>query len=498
MRNRFGLGIVLATVLASFAYAQPFTYQGFLKDNGVPANGTYDFLFRLYDAPTGDQPSNPPTIYTTLNVQNGLFTVTLDFGTAVWNGVDRYLDIAVRRTGSGPVFSGLQPRVKINPTPYASYALRPWQTSGSNIFYTNGNVGIGTNSPVHKLHVAGGHAFFAENVGINTASPAQRLHVAGTGCFEGFLGVGTTNPWVRLSLGDTNANTKLALWQGTNAGELMGFGIAPNQFRIHLHQPGNRFSFLDAPNGNELVTIEGNGRVLLRGNWLSLGGGTDPYNNNRVLIQVRDTGQGYVGYLATLGPNRNRNVILDATGNPNHGNLAVVDASNLMRAGMFIDDTGRGIVWGDTKNFRVPDPDDPTRDIWYASIEGPEAAMYVRGTAQLVSGRARIELPDYFRKLADEQDMTVQLTPRSGESKGLAAVRVSLDGIEVVELHNGRGNYAFDWEVKAVRKEHRDFQVYRPWDEVLPAGTDPAEAWEARLKSIEARQQRQQSRNTQR
>jgi hypothetical protein len=89
--------------------------------------------------------------------------------------------------------------------------------------------------------------------------------------------------------------------------------------------------------------------------------------------------------------------------------------------------------------------------------------------------------------------MTVQLTPLSPDSKGLCVVRKGLDGIEVAELLNGRGNYEFDWEVKAVRKEHRDFQVYRPWDEVMPSGTDPAEAWEARLKSIQERQARQQA-----
>lgn len=89
--------------------------------------------------------------------------------------------------------------------------------------------------------------------------------------------------------------------------------------------------------------------------------------------------------------------------------------------------------------------------------------------------------------------MTVQLTPLSPDSKGLCVVRKGLDGIEVAELLNGRGNYEFDWEVKAVRKEYRDFQVYRPWDEVMPGGTDPAEAWEARLKSIQERQARQQA-----
>ena len=52
----------LAVLLAAVAYAgvaaaQPlgtaFTYQGRLTDAGNPANGSYDFRFTLYDAPTG-------------------------------------------------------------------------------------------------------------------------------------------------------------------------------------------------------------------------------------------------------------------------------------------------------------------------------------------------------------------------------------------------------------------------------------------------------------
>lgn len=177
--------------------------------------------------------------------------------------------------------------------------------------------------------------------------------------------------------------------------------------------------------------------------------------------------------------------------NPDHGYIAVCDASESTRAGLYVNSDRRGVLYADVKSFREPDPEDPTRDIWYGCIEGPEIAMYVRGTARLVNGRARIQLPDHFRKLADEQGMTVQLTPRSAESRGLAAVRVSLDGIEVVELLNGRGNYEFDWRVEAVRKDHRDFRVYRSWDEVLPGDTDPAQAWEARWRSIQSRQAKQ-------
>jgi len=568
----FGLWMTLALIIA-IACAQPFTYQGMLKQNGNPVNATLSMTFKLYDALTGGNQVGS-AITQNVSVQNGLFTVQLDFG-AVWTGPDRYLEITV---GSNT----LSPRVKITPTPYAAYASfaqRPWQTVGSNIFYTSGNVGIGTSSPS-----------------------------------------------VRLSLGGDNSTTKLAIWDGGLVG-VMGFGVGSSQFRLHLANRTDRFSFLDAPSGNEIVTILGNGNVGIGtsspgerlhvngnirladdrsifgldslvgyndlklygdatrnqgiviypdgdvwvgpphtaynqpyaklttngmlevlgdisltdpninttlkisprklfgatqdsavtldimnragvlgiwdnlsvsdnlhvgGNRFTLGGGSDP-TWRRVEANVLDAGGGaYVGVVQTFGANGNLNTNLShRTDYPNNGWISVHDANGDAQAVMYVTPDGNSWVVADAKFFRVPDPDDATRDIYYGCIEGPELAMYVRGTARLVNGRARIELPDHFRKLADEQGMTVQLTPRSGESKGLAAVRVSLDGIEVAELLNGRGNYEFDWEVKAVRKEHRDFQVYRSWDEVMPAGVDPAQAWEARLKSIQDRQARQ-------
>jgi hypothetical protein len=48
--------LLAAASLTLSAYAQSstaFTYQGFLRDNGAPANGTYDLRFALYDALSG-------------------------------------------------------------------------------------------------------------------------------------------------------------------------------------------------------------------------------------------------------------------------------------------------------------------------------------------------------------------------------------------------------------------------------------------------------------
>src|SRR5262245_8812332 len=86
-----------AAPLASLG--SPFTDQGRLPASGSPANGQYDLQFTLFDALTGtNQVSNPVTI-TNQTVTDGLFTVSLDFGTSAFQGSARFLELAVRPTG---------------------------------------------------------------------------------------------------------------------------------------------------------------------------------------------------------------------------------------------------------------------------------------------------------------------------------------------------------------------------------------------------------------
>lgn len=55
MRRALWLGISLALALlcVSPVVAQPFTYQGFLKQNRQPVNGTLSMSFKLFTALTG-------------------------------------------------------------------------------------------------------------------------------------------------------------------------------------------------------------------------------------------------------------------------------------------------------------------------------------------------------------------------------------------------------------------------------------------------------------
>jgi len=59
------------------------------------------------------------------------------------------------------------------------------------------------------------------------------------------------------------------------------------------------------------------------------------------------------------------------------------------------------------------------------------------------------------------ETMTVQVTPLSAESKGLAVIEKGPDGFRIKELFGGVGNYKVDYFVQAVRKGYEDYQPVR-------------------------------------
>ena len=101
-----------------------FTYQGSLLNNGAPVNDTCDFTFTLWDAAT-DGKSIGTNTRTGVVVEDGLFTVTLDFAAIAFKGNARWLEIGVDCDGGGTVT--LSPRQPLTATPY-SLGLRPGAT----------------------------------------------------------------------------------------------------------------------------------------------------------------------------------------------------------------------------------------------------------------------------------------------------------------------------------------------------------------------------------
>jgi len=111
--------LVLANFQDAFGQGTVFTYQGRLSQSGVPFTGTAEIAPMLWDAASGGSPvatNNPVTLL--VMVSNGLFTVSLDFGTSPFTaGAARWLQLGVR-TALGP-FTILSPLQPLTATPYA-------------------------------------------------------------------------------------------------------------------------------------------------------------------------------------------------------------------------------------------------------------------------------------------------------------------------------------------------------------------------------------------
>jgi hypothetical protein len=118
--------------------------------------------------------------------------------------------------------------------------------------------------------------------------------------------------------------------------------------------------------------------------------------------------------------------------------------------------TGFDSQKGGPKTFVIDHPGDPRRYLVHATLEGPEGAVFYRGSARLDHGRAEVALPSYFESLTHASDRTVILTNIDGFDR--IAVETQRDGKVangrfVVISDNPDSAQAFDWEVKAVRKD---------------------------------------------
>src|SRR5208282_1527627 len=106
---------------AVFAQGTAFSYQGRLNNNGSPATGIYDLRFTIYDAVTNGNLIAGPLTNSATGVTNGLFTVALDFGSGVFTGPARWLELDVRTNGNG-AFTALLPLQPVLPMPFAIMA----------------------------------------------------------------------------------------------------------------------------------------------------------------------------------------------------------------------------------------------------------------------------------------------------------------------------------------------------------------------------------------
>ena len=202
--------VVLCLCASASAQTTAFTYQGNLKNTGTPANGNFDFEFKLFDLGSAGTQQGGTIQRLNVVVANGIFTVSLDFGAGTLPGADRFLDIAVRAAGGG-AFTALSPRQKVNSAPYSVRSLNST---------TADSVAVGG--------IPGGSGNYVQN----TTSPqvSSNFNISGNGTAGGTLSANIIRAGVQFNIGankilNSDFNDSLFVGVGGGGSGLSAFGI---------------------------------------------------------------------------------------------------------------------------------------------------------------------------------------------------------------------------------------------------------------------------------
>lgn len=120
---RATLWCCMSVLVAGPAMAQvlstAFSYQGELRVQGQPANGSFDLQFTPYPNPTSMAPLQAALIVENVAISGGIFSTSLDFGSTLFLGDAIHLQIGVRPGNSSGAFQALSPRQLVQAAPYA-------------------------------------------------------------------------------------------------------------------------------------------------------------------------------------------------------------------------------------------------------------------------------------------------------------------------------------------------------------------------------------------
>lgn len=322
------VGVSLCLTDPVRAQGSAFTYQGQLKDGGVPANGSYDLTFALFPAASGGSQVGSTIIRNGVVLTNGLLTQTLDFGAGAFSGERRWIEI----TANGVL---LTPRQEITAVPYAlSVPGLDATESGLEVsgdIHTPGEVtasAFSSNSPlIFKVNPGSVECARFDDancfLGLGVTNPQARLHIGGTPGVDGIrfpdgslqttaaglggggggfwtpsgtnifnnnggnVGIGTNIPGARLEVVTDTAAA------GDNSARFRAPTIGPNASHVHYGTTGDWY----------IRSAAGTGKVVLQDNAGTVGIGTqspqtklhlsDPFNSVSHRIE---TGAGTNGW----------------------------------------------------------------------------------------------------------------------------------------------------------------------------------------------------------
>jgi hypothetical protein len=169
-----------------------FSYQGQVKKSGSPFTGTCDFQFSLFTASVAGSQVGTTQLVSNVPVTSGLFTVSLNFGSGIFTGDARFLQIALRCPAASGSFETLATRQPLNATPYALFALGAKSPQNTVVVAKSGgdftSIGavlqaLGTGQlpsplPTGVLHIRVGPGVYNETLDLHLFS---FIHIQGAG-----------------------------------------------------------------------------------------------------------------------------------------------------------------------------------------------------------------------------------------------------------------------------------------------------------------------------
>jgi hypothetical protein len=315
-----------------------------------------------------------------------------------------------------------------------------FSTAGAHayLFYTNGtekirinsdgNVGIGTTSPVFKLDVNGTSGFrdtmaFGPSIGLISwgsmgggtgfgirGESGRALSLGSNGSWDylvintsGNVGIGTTSPISKLNTYASGSNLSVFKVDGGNG----------TLFEVTDQLSGSLFSVNDV-SGLPLLEVFSNNRIV-----------AGKYGSNALVISGSSVGIG------TTTP-----------------------AYKLQVNGSF---------GATTKSFVIDHPTKEGKKLVYGSLESPYHGIRLTGRNMLIDGECKVQLPDYIYKLARPESVNIQITPiKCGKVIYVDEISVENNYFVVKydkSLLESYKNYEFFWDFTATRSDVDELTV---------------------------------------
>lgn len=428
-----------APAAESAAITPVISYQGRLLNptTGAPQNGTFTFVFRLYNVAEGGTALWTET--KDIVVSNGLFTTLLGdvtaLPTSIFDGQNLWLGVKVGTDAEAT------PRQRIAAVPYALYSANADRLDGldSTAFATASHNHDGIYVNKTGPDAMSGNSSVAAILSV-TQSGSQNGIAATTASVDpgeaalyGRAG-DTAGPTLNSVAGifGTSSNGRGVVGSSISSDAILGFST---------NSAGVNGQSLNS-NGVEGLAAATTGTVYgVRGVTNSTNGGAG----------VRGQGP-YVGVHGVANASSGLNYGVRGSTLSTGGYAGYFDAPSGGTAGRFVGNVSiAGSLSKSSGSFKIDHPLDPMNKYLYHSfVESPDMMNVYNGNVTLDgSGAAWVELPAYFEAL--NRDFRYQLTPIGGPGPNLYIAQEVQSNRFLIA--GGAPGLRVSWQVTGIRQD---------------------------------------------